>query len=441
MAGASEKYIKNAALATPVLNIPQGNAPGQYDSLEHQYLAQRSKMFAAKRAYLSSDYVEAEVQGLTDDFYTFTKTKLRLSDVTNITAAGTKNADDYKLILLSELGIDYFPIGAKVITMGSVWICVNPGNMSSAMTDALIVRCNTSYNSYDNYGNVITEPIYVTHDYMLGNSNDPAKNLVMMDGSFDVVCQLNDNTARLGQNKRLILGTKAYNITGYTDFIQEFTGDRESVHLLRFTARVEEPTINDDVTENFIADGNLRSFAIKVDGATEMTVGQMAQITAHFVRDGETVLPDEDNPITWEFESSDESILGVSGDTVTARAAGAVMLSARMAQNPSLGASLAVYVNEGESGTYVAFSKPVSSEIKQYTADIFTAFVYIDGQKTDLPLEWEFSGAEKENYAATVDDDGLSASVYCISAASAPLTITARYENASATISVALLGY
>lgn len=442
MANKSETYIKNAVIAAPRVNLPAGNAPVRYKDQEKSYLAERAKLFASERAYLATDYVSARVQGIDEnDFYKWTETTLRFADIASRTAASTRDTDDYKQILFDDLRIDYFPLGAKVETMGSTWIAINPANMSTALTDSIIQRCNVSYNSYDWYGNVITEPIIVSHAYMLGNSNDPAKNLVMMDGSFDVTCQLNENTKALGQTKRMILGTKAYHITGYTDFIQEFSGDRNSVHLLKFTARIEEPTINDDMV-NFIADGNVRSFAAEVVGAENVVTGQSAVFTASFVKDGNATAGTEEKPITWTWESSDESVATVDENgVVTGVGAGEAIITARMTQNPTLYANRGISVSESVGNNFVAFSDVLSREIKQYTADIYVAAYYDNAIKTDEPLTWEFSGAEKGTYAAVVDDDGLEANVYCIKPSDTPLIIKASHGEYSATVKVELLGY
>ena len=442
MANKSQKFIKNAAAAIPCFSAPCGNSPAEYGSMQKQYLSERSKAFAAERAYLASDYVEADVQGLTDNFYEYTHTFLRLSDVTSITAAATKNADDYKIVLLSELGVDYLPIGAKIRTMGSTWICINPGNMSSALADALIARCNTSYNSYDYYGNIITEPIYVSHSYMMGNSNDPAHNLVMMDGSFDVTCQYNENTAKLGQNKRFILGTKAYNITGYTDFVQEFTGNRESVHLLKFTARVEEPTVNDDVDENYIADGKIYTFGAEVTGGSEMWVGQTSKLDAHFIKNGETVEPTEENPLEWKWESSDTSVLNVDeSGNVTAVGFGDATVRATLTQNPSVHANFRITVVTAVGDTYIAFTNATPREIKQYAADTVAAAYFAGGNATDNALEWEFQGADASCYNYSVADDGMAVDIYCVHASPVALVVKARYNGKSASVQINLVGY
>ena len=240
----SEKYLKGIKPQTLSGVNVLTNAPSQYASKQRMYMAERNRLFAQKRAYLPTDYVNADVQGLTKNFYDYTNLNIRLADIVNESPT-SKKKDDFKNILFPDMAIDYFPIGAKVITMGNTWIATNPSNMSDANSGGIIARCNASYNSYDYYGNIVTEPIVVEKYSMLGNNNEDPRNLVLMDGYFNVTCQKNSVTEKLGQNKRIILGSKPYHITGFADFIQEFSGNRNSVHIIHFTARIDEPTENE----------------------------------------------------------------------------------------------------------------------------------------------------------------------------------------------------
>ena len=62
------------------------------------------------------------------------------------------------------------------------------------MATSVVARCNATYNSYDYYGNIIVEPIVVEKYTMSNNDNDNSINLVLMDGYFNITCQLNENT-------------------------------------------------------------------------------------------------------------------------------------------------------------------------------------------------------------------------------------------------------
>lgn len=418
------------------------NTPTQYVTREKQYLADRTEKFAQNRAYLATDYVTAMVQGLTESFYEFTPTTLRLADIAAETATSTKKSDDYKQILFDDESIDYIPIGAKVVTMGNTWIVTNPANMSTANTTAIIARCNASYNSYDEYGNVITEPIVVLNRDMHGNNNTTPHNMVLMDGNFNVLCQLNDNTRKLGINKRIILGTKPYFITGFADFIQEFSGERGSVHLLNFTARIEEPTENDDVTENFIADGKTFSFEGAINGINSLNEGESYNFSAVFTANGNEVENTEQTPVTWDWGSTDKSVAQVNKDgEVTAKSVGSTFISARLQQNPNIVAVMPLQVTAVNFEPYVAFKEPLPEVIKQYNTETFWAAYFNEGAEENQPLQWSFDGADEKAYTVVYGLNGKSVTIYCVHSSKTPLTITASYGEYSASTTVELMGY
>lgn len=438
----SKDYVKSVAAFNGRSSI-QSNAPASYSDQKRQYMKERASMFDASRAYLSNDYVEAEIQGVTENFYEWVTTSIRLADIANKTASSANRVDDYKEILIPELGIDYFPIGAKVKTMGSTWICVNPANISSSKATAVVARCNASYNSYDYYGNVVTEPIIVEKYSMAGNDNDRKQNIVLMDGYFNITCQLNGNTEQLKENSRIILGKKPYQITGVTDFIQEFTGDRESCRLLTFTARVEEPTESDDITENFIAGGNEIDFDCIMQGVDNMTVGEQTPFIPHFVKNDEVVESTDENPITWIWESSNKNVATVDDKgNVTAVSLGNAEITARMAQNNAIfvSAELAVVADKPIENK-VVFKGLVPERISQYESVTISACYIENSLGTNKALTWEFSGANENDYSVKILKGKKSAEIYCISPSDERLNVTARYGEYSQTATIELVGY
>lgn len=436
----SERYIKGAASLASSFRT-ENNNPSQYASKEKEYFAERNRVYGSERAYLSSDYVSAEAQGITEDFYEFVKTNVRLSDIVSPSAGG-KRVDDFKEVLLAERGITYIPIGAKMQTMGSTWLVINPSDLSSVYTKTVVGRCNASFNSYDYYGNVVTEPLIVEKLSMLGNDNEKEKNIVLMDGYFNMTCQLNPNTKQLTENSRIILGKKAYYITGFTDFIQEFTGDLDSSHLITFTARVTEPTENDDITDLYIANAYSTVFAAQLNGQDSLRVGGTAVLTPYFLKNGDVVEATEEYPLAWIYKSSDESVATVDENgTVRAIGEGTVTITANLLYNPSIVAECELAVGEEETNPYVEFLGFVEPYILQYTTATYDAAYFADGAETSEALSWSFSGAESHDYNATVSDDGKSVTVECVSASDVPLQITASCNGAKKTVSVELCGY
>lgn len=442
MANQTEKYIKDMAFSaggSAPANLPL-NKPSQYNDRQHQYMARQTVKYVDDRAKYASDYVKARVQGLArDDFYTWLTTFIRLADIAALSASASKNIDDIKVILFKEPSIDYFPIGAKIETMGSTWLCTNSSNLSSVHGTAIVQRCNAAYNSYDYYGNIVAEPIVVEKALMASNDNNSPQNIVLMDGYFNVTCQLNDNTKWLGQNQRLILGSKAYHITGYTDFIQEFTGDYESIHILKFTIRVEEPTIDDDLI-NHIANGYNYTFGAKVSGVPSLSVGQTTQLKAEFIKNGVAVPATEEYPLTWEWRSSDESIATVDANgNVTAKTAGNVRIYIDLQECSGTMAYLDLSIEKADTSSNVAFIGNVQPSLAQYRTAVLQAGYYENGVLSGETVEWSFNGAQESAYHAVVD--GNQVSITCLLPDSTPLHITASYGEYSAEADIVLEGY
>lgn len=436
----SQKYIKNLIFGNDGAKVVQ-NTPTQYNSRRKQYLADRTARYTAERAYLSSDYVQADIQGLTENFYDYTTLNIRLADILSPTANTTKKTDDYKQVLIPDREIDYLPIGAKINTMGNAWLVVNPSNISSAITTSVVSRCNATYNSYDYYGNIIIEPIVVEKYTMSNNDNDNSINLVLMDGYFNITCQLNENTRSLGINKRIILGDKPYHITGFTDFIQEFTGDRKNIHIMTFTARIDEPTESDDLT-NFIANGKNYIVSAELNGQTDLIAGQATNLTADFLINGKKVESTLEHPLAWQYFSDNESVAKVNNDgRVITYEQGMVKITAQLVQNPLVTASIDLTITEAINEPYIAFDGFTHDYISQYNKEMFTATYFENNLATNYPLKWTFSGATKRDYNAVVSEDGKSVEIECISASEKPLKITATYNGVKASIKVNLVGY
>lgn len=430
----SDKYIRNAINSS--VSTCATNSPTQYGSKQKELFGNRSRRYFSERAKYASDYCACSVQGLTDDFYEYTDTFLRLSDITMNSVYTSRKADDYKQVLFPDERYDYIPIGAKVKTMGNTWLVINPDNMSSPYASTIIARCNATYNSYDEYGNVVTEPIVVDKYAMAWNNPVAEQNIVLMEGSFAITCQKNKNTERLRENSRIILGNKPYHLSGVTDFLQEFTGDRDSVHLMTFTARVEEPTIEDDITVNFIANGNSITFGADLDGDFTINAGESATLNPTFTVNG-TASPLE---VHWDWETSDASVAAVADGVVTGFTVGQATVTAVMRENKAITASAVITVAETASSRSVAFIGATEPKIKQFSSAKYTAGCFENGVLTGEAPEWSFHGADG-CYSVTYGDGGKTVTVFCRKPSSENLTLVASWNGESAETPIELAGY
>lgn len=432
----SEEYIKQCATR----NIAKfnNNAPTQYEDANTQYMADRNRAFVANRAYIAADFITAEVQGLTDNFYEYTTTDIRLSDVTtnNVTAFDSKKTDDFKEVLLAYY--EYIPIGAKIKALGSTWIVQNPANLSSPNATAIVARCNAVFNQYDYYGNIISEPVIVQKTQMLDSSPIDPLNLVLMDGYFNIICQNNENTANLNESRRLVFGKKVYEIAGYSDFIQEFTDDFDSAKLATFRAQVKEPTIYDDM-EKRIADGKSFKFDMQITNIEPLVVGQTETLNADFLKNDEIILPTAENPLTWQWEIEDSNIATIDENgNVTGVAEGSTVVKVTLKENPNITANVGIAVLSAVA-PYIKISNENITTITQFNTVTYTARYYVNNEPTTAIVDWTVSGANKKSYNATISGNDIT--IQCVSPAEKALVIQAEHNGVIATRKIKLEGY
>lgn len=417
------------------------NAPKQYSGRQKQYSGDATALFYAERAKYATDFVDAQVQGLVPgDFYAWRGQKMRISDTIKQGASLTRKTDDQKEYLLADRGIDYIPEGAKIETMGSTWLVTNPSNLSGVAGSGIMRRCNATWNHLDWYGNIRKEPILVEKQQAMATANDFQDVSLIMQGYFNIICQKNPETEELDQNSRLILGRRAFQITGYSDVTQEFTGEDESTHLLYFAARIQEPDEAIDDLARRVSGGKTFSWEIRISGAAVLRAGETAQMEAESIRCGEAVARgDEKHPVSYFWETSDEAVARVDvGGLVTAVGAGSCTITARLAQNPEIESKIALSVADEKSGAEVRFLTEPPETIGAYDAATLRADYYEGGEKKDKAVTWEISGASEDAYTAAALGNQMTIQNW--GGSETPLTVTAKCGDASASASIRLEG-
>ena len=435
-----QKSLKNAMLTGAGLVSWGNNEPNQYAPKQRQYFSPESRTFTQVMAQYSSDFVEAQMQGIDPENPMEYQTRyIRFSDIVKPSAAIQRHFDDYKMILVADRDIEYIVPGSKIVTLGSTWLVVNPLNASGSDGSALVRRCNAVWNFLDFYGNIVSEPMVVENERANANDSDNQQSLLISKGYFNVICQFNDNTRQIDTNTRFILGTGAYRVTGYSDFETEFTGDYSSVRTLSFTVRYEEPNDAIDDMANHVAGGKTFSWEIRLTGPDTARLGETVQFTAQSVRNGQNVSQDGSNPVTYQWASSDENVLTVDENgVVTAVSDGYAQITATMEQNTAYSATVGVRVEEIGGG--VQFLSSVPDSLGAYESVALTAAYFENGAQTENALSWTFSRADDTAYTAEVSEDGLSAKIVCYGYSQQPLEITAAYGISEMTVKIRLEG-
>ena len=433
-------YIRNIGVMSGDCRGTGKNSPAQYSGRKRQYLGSGSACFINQYAKYASDFFEAQAQGLDPkDFSAWRTVALRMSDIVKPSAFMTRNADDYKKILIADRDVDYIPPGAKFVTMGSTWLCINPENISSTSGTAAVQRCNAVWNHLDWYGNVLSEPIAVEQQLAKASTPDAQDYLLITKGYYDVKCQYNEYTAQLGENSRLILGTSAYMITGFTDFIQEFTGDYDSVRLLQFTVRYEEPNAETDDMVNHVAGGKNFSWDIAIAGTPTMTAGNERIFTASTKRCGETVKASSEHEITYLWATSDASVAEIDENgAVKAVGVGECEITCTLAQNAEISEKMTVSVEEAPTEPVVKFLGTVPSALDMYASATIKAAYFENGAETQETVMWTVDGAEANSYKAATEGNELT--VTCYGGSTTPLTVTAAFGDVSTSAEIWLRG-
>ena len=417
------------------------NRPAQYNDRRNPYFGDPTARFVQAYGKYASDYTACRVQGLDRDpanFYEWSEQLVRFADARKKGNAIDRPIDNYKEFLFVDRRIEYVPEGAKMETMGSTWLVTNPANISSAVGGGIIRRCNATWNHLDWYGNVLKEPMVVENVKLNADANDFQETVLIMQGYFNIIIQRNGETENLDVNSRLILGRMAYQITGYADVAQEFTGDDDSCRLLRFTARMTEPDREKDDLVNRVANAYPFTWEVNVGGRAAMSAGEKAKFTAASLRNGIAADGDAEHPTRYLWFSSDESVCRVDpGGNVTAVGEGECTITAVLVQNEEHCGTYAVTVAESVSGVHWQ-TDPVE-KLEAYGKTMLTAIYTENGVETGDTVEWTFTGAAEDSYTAEVE--GNTAAVYCWGGSVKPLLVTASCKGQSVSAEIALEGW
>lgn len=407
-------------------------APQQYEDRQFEYFSDATHLHREQMLPYASDFMEAKIQnwdlgGAWETVY------IRMADVVNPSAAINRNLDEYKLVMSQDPSISYLRPGTKIECMGSTWLVMNPDNISGGDGVAIVRQCKAVWNHLDYYGNVVSEPIIVDVD-VYGHANasmpDTQNTQNITKGYYNITCQYNEFTRQVNDNTRLILGSKAYQVDGYGDFIQEFTSDMDSVRIVSFAIHVLTSADDSDDMENRVAGGNAFAWDAFINGPDTRGVAQ-GKIDYHVDtrRNGKQIVGTTEHPILYNFEISDPEIaliepLGTDGVWLTPLQSGTVMLRATLAQNNKIVCRKTVVINaETECLRFIAGAPAAPLEPYQHVT--MAVEVYDENGEIDPSAAVTFtaSGADEGSYRMDVDGRTVTVTCFCYSAI--PLTVTA----------------
>lgn len=393
---------------TPAPNDPVGTG------LQNQYMAKAAKMHLESMAKWATNFFAAQVQGLeADEPSSFLWYEIRSADkFASPNTSATSGDDDWQFVYFKRPDITYVPPGTKFIFWNNTWLADNPSNVASIAGTSLVRRCNAVWNALDYYGNLISEPMVISKPSTTANANTDTESMNLADSYMDCIMQANEWTlANLRNNTRMILGTSGFAVRGLSDYIREFTGQQDSVKILRFSLYYQEPLETDDM-ENQVAGGLAFLWQINVTGPKSMQVGQTTTFTAASLRNNEPV-PDT-QPVTYQWTSSNTEVATVDETgLVTAVADGQVTITCTLAENTNIYTEAQLTVQAAPSGLAWASEPPENVPAYQ------SRRVSVTGARG--PLSWSFFGPDTNAYTASANGD--TATIMCYYPRPVPLTV------------------
>lgn len=436
------------------VNNYKNNAPAQYKDRKRQYFADETRLFAEEYDKYSSDYVEAKVQGLNPaDPFGYTKVRIRFANVVTGTSAVGTVYDDYKMIEIADRRYNYIRRGSKVVSMGNVWLAINPDNMSGINGKTVIQRCDNTWNHLDFYGNIKQEPVCVDRLDMRGVDPDSQRSTMINTGYYNIKVQVNDQTRQLDNNSRLYVGNVCYRIAGYAEVSREFTYEKGTTGLMIFRAMLEEPNLAIDDLDEFVAGGKTFSWDITISGDSMVTVNGTTQYTASSVRTSEehseVVENSAKHQISYLWESSNEDVATVDAfGVVKGISEGEALITCYLEQNQDIFMTHQITVAGEQTESHVSFASTVPTSLKMFEETSITAvFTRVDtdesgntviSSETDDIVTFIFDGADKDAY--TVSIDGNTATIKCWSGSIQPLKISATHNGFSTSAEIMLEG-
>lgn len=429
--------IKNAQLTMTRAVPVQTDAPYDSGPITSRFSVETALMYE-KIAPYAGNVFQAQVQGLDyEDFYKWTDCLIRSTPVVDASTGDNMNPD-WQRIMIIDRHIDFLPIGAYVKFNNNVWIVYNPDNVTSDIGTGVIQRCNTTYNTLDWYGNIVKTPMVVTKGKVLASSPYYMEYSSIMDGYGHVLIQYNENTKDIHDNTRFLLGNSAYSFYGVVNYAQEFTGNDDSVHIIKTDFRVNEIIETDD-RENRVADGNGFSFDIDVPASVSCLVGRTATLNPICRRNGKTVVSTDEHPITLSFYTDDPSVATAYDGEIHGVSSGNTNVLVMLSENTSISENVSVTVENATSDDYVAFIGGVPAEAPVFSSFTVHAAYYEDGEKTSDPVTFKYYGVPDN--AVTLTDNGDNTATIEVWTASGTLVIEASANGVFATAKVVLEGF
>jgi hypothetical protein len=329
---------------------------------------------------------------------------VRVEPVVNYNT-GIQVGDDYQVFIFTpDFPEPYY--GMKFKWGRNYYLVINVDKGSGLSTSAEVRRCNNTLRFFDENGNKIYEPCILDQVLRFTNNNDT---MTIVTGKAEqyIWCQRNSRTIKIKPNDRFLFGVPEQRIGfrvyagGFGNSLNTITGDDNSPTLTQFYVEEYEMNYQTDDIENGFANAERFEYSIDIsENNTHFDVGATADLSSTVYR-GKEVVEEE---IRWC--SSNDEIISIDGNKLTALAPGEVTLSAIMVDNKHVFGSMTVTVlDDSAEPNYDILINPDINYVLEKEKITITATLYKNGIEQDDSLEIVdiSEGVPRDNYQLFVD--------------------------------------
>lgn len=329
---------------------------------------------------------------------------VRVEPVVNYNT-GIQVGDDYQVFIFTpDFPEPYY--GMKFKWGRNYYLVINVDKGSGLSTSAEVRRCNNTLRFFDENGNKIYEPCILDQVLRFTNNNDT---MTIVTGKAEqyIWCQRNSRTIKIKPNDRFLFGVPEQRIGfrvyagGFGNSLNTITGDDNSPTLTQFYVEEYEMNYQTDDIENGFANAERFEYSIDIsENNTHFDVGATADLSSTVYR-GKEVVEEE---IRWC--SSNDEIISIDGNKLTALAPGEVTLSAIMVDNKHVFGSMTVTVlDDSAEPNYDILINPDINYVLEKEEITITATLYKNGIEQDDSLEIVdiSEGVPRDSYQLFVD--------------------------------------
>lgn len=363
--------------------------------------------------------------------FNFNEIEVRVNHVIDEVTTGRKNGDDFRKIIFKSLKHNTEQ-GRYYKFDNNYWLTTFNDEYNSVVKSIIVRRCN-NFAKYVSPldGSIISIPCIL--DYTASSpSPQVSTDIITPNNHIVMIIQGNEKTIEWMVNKRFIFNQRPYKITGYNNYMQNNYVDANA-QLLYFDLFLDEIHADDDLVNNVANSGQFNYSINLMAPQNKLINGYKGTIEAFVFCNGGVV----DRELVWTSLDENSSVDNDGNFEIIGSAGSVAQIRAELKGNSNVCNIVTIEIVDSFENEISIVVSPDFDQIKQGQTQNFTAYVYINGEKSSKQLIVNLSGVEEEYYNFVEENNDYS--LKCLYPAQNNLVLTFIYNDVSLVKTVKLL--